>query len=99
MMETKVEIAARARKIAKQQLYGVLATQSVTMPGYPFGSLVTYAFDDESNVLLYIAKIAQHTRAARHGERNARSSRQGRRGFIPSARRAEGARASLCLKL
>jgi hypothetical protein len=37
--------------------------------------------------------------AARQGERNARSSRQGRRGFIPSARRAEGARASLCLKL
>ena len=39
------------------------------------------------------------TFAARHGERNAKSSRQGRRGFIPSARRAVGARASLCLKL
>ena len=37
--------------------------------------------------------------AARHGERNAKSSRQGRRGFIPSARRAVGAKASLCLKL
>ncbi|WP_440993888.1 MFS transporter [Cysteiniphilum litorale] len=43
--------------------------------------------------------IVQDSVAARHGERNARSSRQGRRGFIPSARRAVGARASLCLKL
>ena len=43
--------------------------------------------------------LLSYANAARHGERNAKSSRQGRRGFIPSARRAVGARASLCLKL
>ena len=51
--------------------------------------------DHEDEVLIKV--YASY--AARHGERNVRSSRQGRRGFIPSARSAEGAEASLCLKL
>ncbi|WHN66037.1 DUF2470 domain-containing protein [Cysteiniphilum sp. QT6929] len=62
-METnKVETALRARQLTKQKLYGVLATQSVAMPGYPFGSLVAYAFDTDGEVLVYISKLAQHTR-------------------------------------
>ncbi len=68
---------------------------------------ITYILDDTRNPMLdYLTrpdprnvKITCNSYAARHGERNARSSRQGRRGFIPSARRAVGARASLCLKL
>ena len=32
------------------------------MPGFPFGSLVQYAFDDNGDLILYLAKIAQHTR-------------------------------------
>ncbi len=55
-------VAIRARQLAKNKLYGVLATQSVAMPGYPFGSLIAYVFDKEGNALVYISKLAQHTR-------------------------------------
>ncbi len=58
----KQQIAIRARQLAKQKLYGVLATQSIAMPGYPFGSLVQYAFDEQGDLILYISKLAQHTR-------------------------------------
>ena len=56
------EVAARARKLAKEKLHGILATQSVAMPGFPFGFLVQYAFDDNGDLILYLAKISQHTR-------------------------------------
>ena len=58
----KAETALRARQLSKQKLYGILATQSVAMPGYPFGSLVAYAFDKDGEVIVYISKLAQHTR-------------------------------------
>ena len=34
----------------------------MAIPGFPFGSLVQYAFDDNGDLILYLAKIAQHTR-------------------------------------
>lgn len=44
---------------------GVLATQSVAMPGYPFGSVVPYCLDATGHPVILIAGIAQHTRNIR----------------------------------
>ncbi|WP_018299767.1 HugZ family protein [Fangia hongkongensis] len=57
-----LETAIRARKIVKERLFGVLATHSKAMPGYPFGSLVQYMIANDGGLLLYISKLAQHTR-------------------------------------
>jgi len=57
-----LETAIRARKIVKERLFGVLATHSKVMPGYPFGSLVQYMIASDGSLLLYISKLAQHTK-------------------------------------
>ena len=51
-----------ARTLSKSKLYGVLATNSHSMPGYPFGSLVQYCFDNNGHLLLFLSEIAQHTK-------------------------------------
>ncbi|QIW10985.1 pyridoxamine 5'-phosphate oxidase family protein [Francisella sp. LA112445] len=61
-MNKKQDAAFRARRVVKHKLYGVLATQSNSMPGYPFGSMVQYAINQDGNIVIYIAKISQHTR-------------------------------------
>jgi putative heme iron utilization protein len=40
----------------------VLSTISLDVPGYPFGSLTPYCFDENGQPIVYISLIAQHTR-------------------------------------
>lgn len=42
--------------------YGVLATQSTELPGYPFGSLTPYVLDDQFRPIILVSDIAQHTK-------------------------------------
>lgn len=61
-MENKLNKSFRARALSKKKLYGILSTESYSMEGYPFGSLVNYCFDCHGNIILYLSDIAQHTK-------------------------------------
>jgi len=45
-----------------QQSFGVLSTISLDVPGYPFGSVTPYCADRQCRPVIYISRIAQHTR-------------------------------------
>ncbi|MGE0174533.1 MAG: HugZ family protein [Oligoflexales bacterium] len=45
---------------------GVLATQSATMPDYPFASAVTYCLDENGNPVILISHLAEHTKNLKH---------------------------------
>lgn len=51
-----------ARRLLRNRTFGVLATQSLDVPGYPFGSITPYVLDAEGDPLLLISGIAQHTK-------------------------------------
>jgi len=51
-----------ARQLFLKQSFGVLSTMSLDVPGYPFGSVAPYCADGEGRPILYISRIAQHTR-------------------------------------
>ena len=51
-----------ARELLLQRSFGVLSTISLDVPGYPFGSVVPYCFDENGQPIIYISYIAQHTR-------------------------------------
>lgn len=42
--------------------YGVLATQSLSLPGYPFGSITPYVLSAAGEPVIYISTLAEHTR-------------------------------------
>jgi len=46
----------------KQHCYGVLSTQSVSHPGYPFGSVVPYIVSADGLICIYISELAEHTK-------------------------------------
>jgi putative heme iron utilization protein len=50
-----------ARALLRGQSLGMLATHSLELPGYPFGSVTPYALDDAMQPLLLLSDIAQHT--------------------------------------
>lgn len=60
-MKTQQHILA-AKTLVRQQHSGVLSTHSVSVEGYPFGSIVPYYMTIEGNLIIYISQIAQHTR-------------------------------------
>jgi len=51
-----------ARTLLRNRTFGVLSTQSLDVPGYPFGSITPYVLDDAGDPLLLISGIAQHTK-------------------------------------
>jgi len=58
---TQIEAAAReARRLLLACYDGVLATISVAVPGYPFGSVVPFCLDRRGLPVILIADIAQH---------------------------------------
>lgn len=63
--DTKSAAAAAARELLCRCYDGVLATVSVDVAGYPFGSVVPYCLDQHGRPLILIASIAQHTRNIR----------------------------------
>ncbi|MBT6843654.1 MAG: HugZ family protein [Candidatus Melainabacteria bacterium] len=51
-----------ARSLLRQEAHGVLATISLDLPGYPFGSLTPYSLDQQGNPIILVSDIAQHTK-------------------------------------
>jgi putative heme iron utilization protein len=51
-----------ARQLFLQRSFGVLSTISLDVPGYPFGSITPYCADRQCRPIIYISRIAQHTR-------------------------------------
>ena len=56
--------ADAARTIVANGRHAMLATITDRPPGYPFGSLVSYALDDAGHPLVVISTMAEHTRNA-----------------------------------
>lgn len=61
-MSSGDEQAGHARRLYAGTFHGVLSTQSLELPGYPFGSLVPYVLDREGLPLLLLSHLSQHTR-------------------------------------
>lgn len=55
-------LARRARALLRRSPAGVLSTWSQALPGFPFGSLVPFAMTHEGRPLLYVSRLAEHTR-------------------------------------
>lgn len=55
-------LARRARALLRRAPTGVLSTWSQAMPGFPFGSLAPFALTHEGRPLLYVSRLAEHTR-------------------------------------
>jgi len=51
-----------ARRLFLQESFGILSTISLDVPGYPFGSITPYCADRQCRPIIYISRIAQHTR-------------------------------------
>lgn len=58
-----------ARRLLLGCYDGVLSTLSVSVPGYPFGSVVPFCLDRSGAPVILIADIAQHTRNVSHDPR------------------------------
>jgi putative heme iron utilization protein len=55
-------VAAKARDLLRRTDAGVLSTHSTALPGFPFGSLAPFAMTHEGRPLIYVSRIAEHTR-------------------------------------
>jgi len=51
-----------ASEFLRASRYGVLATQSRSLPGYPFGSITPYVLSATGEPVIYISTLAEHTR-------------------------------------
>ncbi len=54
--------AYAARRLLNHQSVGVLATHSIDVEGYPFGSIAPFALNYDGEPIILISDIAQHTR-------------------------------------
>ncbi len=52
----------QAALLMRSQHTGVLSTHSLSMPGYPFGSVMPFLMTEEGNLVVYASDIAQHSR-------------------------------------
>jgi putative heme iron utilization protein len=100
------ELARKARALLRRSDAGVLSTHSAEMQGFPFGSLAPFALTIEGRPLLYVSRLAEHTRnlgkdprccltvvEAASGDKQAlgRASLLGEAHEIPDAERAAAA--------
>ncbi|WP_100656821.1 HugZ family protein [Alteromonas flava] len=51
-----------ARLLLRRIHSGVLATQSLSIKGFPFGSVTPFLLTDEGDIVIYASDIAQHSR-------------------------------------
>lgn len=58
----ETSLAERARTMLTLNRAGVLSTQSSQCAGFPFGSTMPYALDDEGRPLFLISAMAMHTK-------------------------------------
>ena len=57
---------ADARKLVRRYSGGVLATQSLKFPGYPYASSLPFCCDQRGRVVVLISHLAEHTQNADH---------------------------------
>ena len=55
-------IQRTASEFLRAGRYGVLATHSRSLPGYPFGSITPYVLSASGEPVIYISTLAEHTR-------------------------------------
>jgi putative heme iron utilization protein len=55
-----------ARKLVRRYAAGVLATQSLKDPGYPYASALPFCTDQSGRIVVLISHLAEHTRNADH---------------------------------
>ena len=55
-----------ARKLVRRFASGVLATQSLKFPGYPYASSLPFRCDQRGRVVVLISHLAEHTQNADH---------------------------------
>jgi hypothetical protein len=51
-----------AAEFLRARRYGVLATHSRSVPGYPFGSITPYVLSTDGERVIYISTLAEHTK-------------------------------------
>jgi putative heme iron utilization protein len=56
--------AERCRTLVASLSRGTLCTLATSPAGYPFGSVATYALDDDGNPLFFVSLMAEHTQNA-----------------------------------
>lgn len=56
--------AERCRTLVAAGARGTLCTLAASPEGYPFGSVATYALDDDGNPLFFVSLMAEHTQNA-----------------------------------
>jgi putative heme iron utilization protein len=61
--------AERTRTLVAGTNRGTLSTVCLDPPGYPFGSVATYALDGQGRPILFVSTMAEHTRNARSDPR------------------------------
>ncbi|MGB5733885.1 MAG: pyridoxamine 5'-phosphate oxidase family protein [Thiohalocapsa sp.] len=62
MAETTHTAIEDARRLWYGSFDGVISTQSLAVPGYPFGSVVPLCLDQTGRPLLLLSHLAQHSR-------------------------------------
>ena len=58
------EFRAEAEALLRVRRFGILSTHSEAAPGYPFGSLASYAVDDQGRPVFLFSGLALHTQNA-----------------------------------
>ena len=58
------EFRAEAEALLRLRRFGILSTHSEAAPGYPFGSLASYAVDDKGRPVFLFSSLALHTQNA-----------------------------------
>ena len=51
-----------ARDLLLRNTQAILCTNSLEMPGYPFGSVAPYVLDQQGQPVILISRLAEHTR-------------------------------------
>jgi putative heme iron utilization protein len=60
---------SEARRMVRHFRSGVLATQSLKFPGYPYASALPFCTDLQGRVVVLISHLAEHTQNAAHDRR------------------------------
>jgi putative heme iron utilization protein len=58
-----------ARRMVRHFRSGVLATQSLKFPGYPYASALPFCTDQQGRVVVLISHLAEHTQNVDHDQR------------------------------
>lgn len=61
-MDKKTQHMHNAAKLIRAQHSGVLSTVSLSLKGYPFGSVTPFLMTETGDIVIYASDIAQHSR-------------------------------------